>query len=124
MEISENLDKMEDELQVLIEKCRLAKRKSDGASENLKILKEDLRIFMIDSGIEKHAGVEIRRTFSFSIPLLQSKFPDMAKRYVEIITTTSTTEKLSAKNKKLIKEEHPEVYREIIAENTPQVRGL
>jgi hypothetical protein len=124
--IMDETDKMEDELNVLIEKCRNAKKKADKINDEFAVLKEDLRTFMIDSGIKEHAGVQIVRGFSFDLGLFKMDHPKIYKLFVEehVETVTKTKTKFSAKNKEKLRNEHTEIYRDIVVENTPQVRGL
>lgn len=112
------------ELEDLIVECRKAKVRADHHNEQLRDLKQKLRVFMIDSGIKECNGVEIRRGFSFDIGMFKLEFPELAKIYVKEVTTTTTKDVLAKKDQVIIKAKHPKAYNECIAENTPQVRGL
>ena len=115
---------MNNELELLIAKGRGVKTRADASNKELRELKEKIRVFMIDSGIKECDGVEIRRGFSFDIGMFKLEFPDLAKIYVKEVSTTTTKDVLSKKDKNIIKEKHVKAYNECIIENTPQVRGL
>ena len=117
---------MNSELSLLIAESRGVKARADANNKELKKLKEKLRVFMIDSGIKKYEGVEIRRTFSFDVGALRLDYPELAKLYVkeETKTVTSTYDVFTKKDKERLREDHPDVYSECNIENTAQVRGL
>lgn len=114
------------ELEDLIDRCRDAKAETSAMSKTLKVLKEKLRVFMIDSGIKEYNGVEIRRSFSFDIGVFKIVYPELSKQYVkeETKTITSTYDVFTKKNKEKLREDHPDIYNDCNVENTAQVRGL
>ena len=117
-------DEMVDELSVLIQKARMANEKYKLVGKELKAIKEDLRIFMIDSGIKKHAGVEIRRGFSFDREAMRLEHPKIAEAYFVIEEIITVNHNLTKKNQEKIREQHPDIYRKYISEKTPAVYGL
>ena len=116
------------ELEDLIEKARSLKINADKSNKELKAIKEELRIFMIDSGIKEYQGVEIRRSFSFDVGALKMDYPKLYSKYVieeeKTITKTTIDIKFPKKNKDKLREEHREAFIDCNVENTPQVRGL
>ena len=117
------------ELKELIAKCRTLKAEVGIKNSELKRLKEELRVFMIDSGLNKFDGVEIRRSFStFDLELLRLERADLFERYAKreehtIITfeNSITKEKL-----KLLQKEHPDLWNDpdYRKERTPGLYGL
>lgn len=106
MSINETLD-------VLIQKCRALKAEVDTKTSTLKNLKEELRTFMIDSGLNEYDGVEIRRSFSaFDLELLRLEKPGLFDRYAGREEHTIVTfENVITKEKlKLLQKEHPELW--------------
>ena len=112
------------ELDDLINKCREAKAKANDMNVSFNLLKEKLRVFMIDSGIKNYNGVEIRRNFSFDIGMFKMYYPKLAEIFVDVEIITKNKNVISKKNKEIIQKEHLSAFRECNVENTPQVRGL
>ena len=120
---------MSKELKDLISECRAAKTEMGEISKTLKYLKNQLRTFMIDSGIKEFDGVEIRRAFSsFDIELLRLEQPKLFERYCtreeKLITTINNI--ISKKNMEKIRVEHPELWNDIDyrEEGTARLYGL
>ena len=98
-------------------------------NKTLKYLKDQLRTFMIDSGIKEYDGVEIRRAFSsFDIELLRLEKSELFERYCtreerKIITMENS---ISKKMLKLLREEHPELWNDsdYRKEGTARLYGL
>ena len=119
----------EKELKDLIIRCRSMKKEVGRQTSILKEMKEELRTFLIDSGIKKYDGVEIRRSFSsFDIELLRLEKPNLFERYCtreerKIITMENL---ISKKMIKLLKEEHPELWNDTDyrKEGTARLYGL
>lgn len=111
--MEDTLYKEEDELKTMIEECRALKAEVGTKNKTLKKMKEDLRVFMIDSGIKTFAGVEIRRSFSsLDLELLRLEEPDIFGKYCKyeertIVTFDST---ITKKNLEKIKEKHPTIW--------------
>lgn len=104
---------MSEELKNLIEKCRVVKEMVNSKNSELKELKEQIRVFMIDSGIDKCEGVEVRRSFSsFDLELLRLENPELFERYAtrekQVITTFDN--KITKEKLKLLQKEHPELW--------------
>lgn len=116
------------ELEDMINMIRELKKTNRLSTLNLKIAKEELRTYMIDSGIKEYDGVEIRRTFSWDMGIFRKDYPELYKEYVveevKTVTQTITDVKFPKKMKDKFKEEQTDAYREIIVENTAQIRGL
>ncbi|HEC40836.1 hypothetical protein LCGC14_0938140 [marine sediment metagenome] len=90
---------MEDELKGMIKAVREKKKRAGFVSRQLNNMKEALRVFMIDEGIQEYDGVSIRRNFSsFDLELFRIEHPvEFAKycKYEEqkVITFNSTCSK-------------------------------
>ena len=109
------------ELKELINKCRALKVVVGVKSAELKGLKEELRTFMIDSGIKDFDGVELRRAFSFDHGWFKMEYPELAKKFIRQETVTTTRDVV---DKKGIEKNAPEAYRACLAEGTARLYGL
>lgn len=117
----------ENELIGLIAEVRARKAVAVKTAGNLKESKEQLRIFMVDSGIKEYDGVEIRRSISFDLELLRLEHSDLFEKYCE--REEKTVFKNSWKNKKmkgLFMRDNIEISRDpdYRSEKTPAVYGL
>lgn len=97
----------EDGLKELIQKCR--------------VLKEELRTFLIDSGIKEFDGVEIRRAFSFDAGWFKIKHPGLADKFLKEETIITIRDIV---DKKGLKKHAPEIYQDCLAEGTARLYGL
>ena len=119
----------ETELKDLINRCRSMKAEVGRQTSILKEMKEELRTFLIDSGVSKYDGVELRRSFSsFDIELLRLEKAELFERYCtreerKIITMENS---ISKKMLKLLREEHPELWNDTDyrKEGTARLYGL
>jgi hypothetical protein len=120
------------ELKKLITKARTLKSLVSKNTDILKKVKEELRIFMVDSGIKEFDGVVIRRSFSkFDLELLRLENPKVFEKYCireeHIIPAHTEYENtITKKNLDKLKETYPTIwndpdYRE---ELTARVYGL
>jgi len=109
------------ELKELISKCRALKAEVGIKNSELKELKEELRVFMIDSGLNKFDGVEIRRAFSFDNGWLKLKYPDLAVKFIKEETITTIRDVV---DKKGLQKHAPEEYKACLAEGTARLYGL
>lgn len=117
----------ETELIGLIAEVRARKAVSVKTAWNLKESKEQLRIFMVDSGIKEYDGVEIRRSIVFDLELLRLEHSDLFEKYCE--REEKTVFKNSWRNKKmkdLFMRDNPTLSRDADyrSEKTPAVYGL
>lgn len=115
---------MEDKIKSMIEVIREIKEKANFYSNQLRSLKKDLRIFMIDSGIDEYDDIEIRRAFSFDVELFRLEQPKLFEVYAVREEVTSFRNKMTKANKDKLQKDHPEIYKEYIEEKTAQLRGL
>ncbi len=114
----------ENELKVMIDECRRLKVEVGEKSKNLRKLKEELRIFLIDSGLKNYDGVEVRRAFSWDTELFRIENPKLADIYILREERMVVDNILTSKNKKKIKENHPDIYRQYLEEGTARLYGL
>lgn len=112
---------MSNELKELIEKCRVLKKEVGVKGKELAKLKEDLRTFMIDSGLKEYDGIEIRRSFSFDIGWLKVTYPKLAQQFVKEESITTIRDVV---DKKGLQKHAPEEYKECLAEGTARLYGL
>jgi len=109
------------ELEELIQKCRVLKKEVKVKDTELKKLKEELRTFLIDSGIKEFDGVEIRRSFSFDAGWFKITYPNLADKFIKEETITTVRDVV---DKKGIQKHCPEEYRDCLAEGTARLYGL
>lgn len=119
----------ETELKELISMCRTLKGEVGTKTKNLNNLKSELRTFLIDSGIKKCEGVEIRRSFSsFDIELLRLERFELFERYCtrEEQKTITFKNSISKKMLTLLRDEHPELWndQDYRKEGTARLYGL
>ena len=117
-------EETEDILKVLINRAKLIKKESNSINKELKEIKERVRIFMIDSGIDKYDKVEIRRVFSFNVEFFRLKEPELFEMYASREEVTYFKNTMTKANKDKLKKQRPEIYKEYIEEKTAQLRGL
>lgn len=117
----------EKSLKSLIATVRAVKAESNARKEAFEEVKDQLRIFMIDSNIKEYDGVEIRRQLSFDLELLRIEHLDIFEKYCD--QEEKTVFKNTWKNKKmkaLFMRDNPDIsmdpdYR---SEKTAGVYGL
>ena len=110
-----------EELVNMIKECIELTAELDAKDIVLKEKKDQLRTFMIDSGIMNYGGIEIRRVFKFDAETLRLEHEEFAN-YFEVRERIDHV--LNAKSKKIFMNEHPEIYKKYVSESTAQIRGL
>jgi len=119
--MKDEVKKKMSEITDLIEQCRVLKKEINKKNKKLNTLKEDIREFMIDSGIKEIEGVEIRRSFTFDQPLFLHEQKEIAADFKTEETITTINIKF---DKKGLEKTHPELYRKYLIENTPRLYGI
>lgn len=117
------------DLKELIDKCRELKQTVGIKSQELSALKDELRVFMMDSGISEYDGVKIKRSFTaFDLELLRLEKPELFERYAtrEEHTIVTFENVISKEKLKLLQKEHPELWNDsdYRKERTASVYGL
>jgi len=112
---------LSEELKELVSQCRALKVIVEIKNDELKGLKEELRTFMIDSGIKEFDGVEIRRAFSFDAGWFKITYPNIAEKFIKEETIKTVRDVV---DKKGIKKHYPEEYQVCLAEGTARLYGL
>ena len=114
----------ENELKNLIEMARELKKQVGQKNEELKLIKEELRTFLIDSGIKEYDGVEVRRVIFFDAELFRLENPEIGDALYKKTETVTVDWKLSKKNKEIIKEKYTDKYKSCLEERTARLYGL
>ena len=112
------------EAEDLIFIARELKKEVKIKSGALNKIKEELRIFLVDSGIKKYNGVEIRRVISFDAELFRLENPKVGEALYKKTETITVDWKLSKKNKDIIKTKYPDKYKSCLEEQTARLYGL
>ncbi len=106
----------------LVMKIKSLKSSIEEDTTNLGILKEELRMFMVDEGLHDLKGegyeVEIRRSFSFDVGHLGLSYPMLYSLYVKVETITKEKAVL---DKKGLKNANLDAYNQIKVENTARL---
>lgn len=119
-------------LKMLIFKAREMKEKATVINGDLKKIKEELRTFLIDSGIKKYEGVELRRSFSkFDLELLRLEHSVLFELFCErekitIPAKITFNNTISKKNLEKLRDKHPELWNDVDyrKEGTARLYGL
>ena len=110
-----------EELVDMIKECIELTAEVDVKTALLKEKKDQLRTFMIDSGIMIYGGIEIRRVFKFQAEECRLEHKELALYWEE---RKRIDHVLTAKSKKILMKEHPVIYKKYVEEKTAQIRGL
>ncbi len=96
-------------------------------TEAMNALKEEIRGLMVVNILKhvKNEVIEVKMSIphSFDVGMLKYAHPELAAKFVKTVTTTTTvtTDEISKEDKKILKEEYPEVWKEINPEGTPRL---
>ena len=117
-----------DELKYMIAQCREMKGEAERSNQYLKELKDKLRTFMVDAGVNKYEGVEVRRAFSlFDAELLRIELPEVFERFFERVREEIITYRNDPKKEfKKLKELYPDLWNDedYRKEQTARLYGL
>lgn len=119
----------EDELKGMIKAVREKKKRAGFVSRQLNNMKEALRVFMIDEGIQEYDGVSIRRSFSsFDLELFRLEHPDEFAKYCkyEEIKTINFNSTCTKENLGKIRSKLPNIWNDpdYRKELTARIMGL
>jgi len=97
----------------------------DRLDEEMGILKEEVRGLLKELNVKymKNEIYEIKISYPEPVDklLLIADYPDIAKRVIETSTETKEVNKLSKKNKELLKTEYPDVFQNVVGIATPRL---
>ena len=116
-----------DELKYMIEECRACKAEAKETNERLKYLKDNLRTFMVDAGVNKYEGVEVRRVKTFDLELLRIEYPVLYRRYCSRIQKIVFKNEWQSKaSKELFQKKNIDIYNDpdYLEEKTARLYGL
>jgi len=118
---------MSEEIQKLIDSLRAAKKAKEDVDKSYKKLQDDVRTFLIDSGLKEFDGVEIQRVMSFDYELLHLEHPDLFERYIDRYEKMAYKDSWkSEKLKKEFQEKYPDIWndKDYRTEKTARLKGV